>query len=786
MSGRLNRAVYCVSQVRLVGILLCSLLLCSLSARGESGIGNPEKGAGIYKNLCAECHGKNGGGVPDEHEEPLVGDKSVESLAEIIHRSMPEDASEKCEGQDAKDVARYVYDSFYSKKARARNNPAEIELSRLTVRQYRNAVADLVGSFVDGSKKRLGSKRGLKGSYHSTRRLSKKSFSFERVDPNIRFEFGQETPDPEDKKAEDFAIRWRGSVMVEETGKYEFIVKSENGFKLWVNSSDEPLIDGWVVSGGESRTRRETIRLLGGRAYPIRVDYFKYKDESASIDLRWKPPHKVEATIPQRQLIPRSVPSTLVVDRSFPPDDSSVGYPRGTSVSKAWIRATTFAAVEVASAVAKRLNEFADTKDSDPKRRQKIKAFCRRFVEKAFRRPLSETEERAIIDSQFKESEETETAVKRVVLMTLKSPRFLYLDREPFQTDSYDVASRLSFGIWDSLPDKALWRAAEQGQLSSPGTVALHARRMLRDRRAKSKLKAFFHHWLKLNQAHSLAKDDELFPKFDKELISDLRTSLDLFIDDILSGRKSNFRQLLLADEMYLNSRIAEFLGKDEGAPKEGFEKRSFDPKERAGVLTHPYLLAAFSYRDNTSPIHRGVFVTRQLLGRTLNPPPEAVEFKDSEFDPDLTMREKVAELTKADSCQNCHSVINPLGFSLEHYDAVGRFRNEDERKRLNAVSKYEGPDGNIETLTGARDLAEYIANDEQAQRGFIIQLFNWIVKQPVQAFGAGMLDELHAGFKKNDYDIRRLIVEIAKVSALRELKPGTSSESSQLAEATK
>ena len=217
--------------------------------------------------------------------------------------------------------------------------------------------------------------------------------------------------------------------------------------------------------------------------------------------------------------------------------------------------------------------------------------------------------------------------------------------------------------------------------------------------------------------------DPKLFPEFDQETIVEMRRSLDVFIDDVVWNESSDYRELLLADYLYLNAKLADFIG--EGTFKgSDFRKVHFDPKARAGVLTHPYLLARFAYHRTTSPIHRGVFVTRNVLGRSLKPPPEAVKFEESRFDPHLTMREKVTELTKSKACMNCHSMINPLGFSLERFDAVGRFRFEEKNRPIEIEASYEAPDGKRIVINGARDVAEHAATNREAQRGFIQHLF--------------------------------------------------------------
>ena len=203
--------------------------------------------------------------------------------------------------------------------------------------------------------------------------------------------------------------------------------------------------------------------------------------------------------------------------------------------------------------------------------------------------------------------------------------------------------------------------------------------------------------------------------------------------------------------------------------------KVTLDPKQRSGVVTHPYLLAEFSYQKSSSPIHRGVFLTRNIVGRALKPPPMAQMFKDADFAPNLTMREKVAELTRPQACQTCHSVINPLGFSLEHYDAVGRFRTRENGDRpIDAVSDYTTDEGRTVQLTGARDVAEFAAGSEQAQNAFIEQLFHQVVKQPMLAYGPDTMDRLRQSFVASEFNVQQLLVDIATLSALHGLEKPT------------
>ena len=194
----------------------------------------------------------------------------------------------------------------------------------------------------------------------------------------------------------------------------------------------------------------------------------------------------------------------------------------------------------------------------------------------------------------------------------------------------------------------------------------------------------------------------------------------------------------------------------------------SFDPKQRAGVVTHPYLLAAFASSKQTSPIHRGVFITRNIVGMNLKPPPMAIAFEDSKFDPHLTMREKITQLTKSNSCMGCHGTINPLGFSLENYDAIGRWRTQDNNKPVNAVTDFSTDEGEKVHLTGARDIVKFAAENPDGHRAFIHQLFQHTVKQAVNVYGPDTLEELRQSFIKSGCNIKLLLSEIGVVTAMR------------------
>lgn len=771
----------------------------SLSLTFVTSTAAEKTGREIYQELCVKCHGPNGEGVADKYDEPLFGERSVKSLTRLIDKTMPEDDPALCKGDDAAKVAEYVFNAFYSPQARAKTSPAKIDFVRLTARQYQNAVADLLGSFHE--QPALGSEHGLRASYYNSRSFNGDKKAFDRVDQVFSYFFVAGSPDTNKVSVEEFSIRWRGSLIAEETGDYEFCLKTENGARLYVNDDKTPLIDEWVSSGREVREHKEAIHLLGGRAYPIQIDFFKFKEKSASIAVLWRAPHKSLEALPARNLVPVSSPETLVVTTPFPADDGSAGYERGNTVSKAWEQATTHAAIEVAGKIVERLDSLTSSKPDAKDRRAKIEKFSEQFVDRAFRRPLTADEKNFFVSSHFEAVPEPEKAVKRVVLLALKSPRFLYPELPDGQIDDFDIASRLSFTLWDSIPDAPLLRGASEGKLHSEADIAGQSARMLQDGRAKAKLRDFFHHWLKMEEAEDMSKDPSAFPEFTRSILGDLRTSLDLFVEDVLWSDNADYRRLLLDDYIYMNRRIAEFYGADTSpffspvelrpgtyeteagidqeylrATRENtrvvddqkFVKVKFSPKERTGVLTHPYLLSTFAYYKSSSPIHRGVFLTRNILGRALKPPPMAIKFMDGKFDPGMTMRQKVTELTSPNNCQGCHTIINPLGFSLENFDGVGRLRAMDNGKAVDTVSDYTTPEGETVHLTGARDVAEYAAGSEEGPKAFVRQLFQQLVKQGPSAYGPETLQHLRTSFQASGFNVQKLVVEIARVAALQ------------------
>lgn len=737
-------------------------------------------GRRIYAEKCASCHGERGERTGTNEARPLAGELSLNQLAKYIEKSMPEDDPESCIGEEAQQVAEYIYDAFYSPIARMRNNPPRMETARLTVAQYRNSLADLAASFLWQGE--WDERRGLDGEYYNTnrrafRRLKGQYLKIERVDPNIDFDFGSGSADTNLIPPDQYCVHWYGGLLAPDTGVYDFIIKTPNAGRFWVNhkftdgaageyGGGDPLIDA-VVKTGDTDEYRQSIFLVGGRVYPIQVEFNKSTAEKVGrFQLMWKRPQGEDEVIPGRYLSPNRFNETIIVETPFPPDDRSAGYERGVSVSREWTDAMTFAAVEFADEVMAKIYEFAGlSEENSSEHETRLRKFCEQFVERAFRRPLTEEVRTQFVDQQFESANDPFVATKRVMLLTLRSPRFLFPGIDSRNFDDYRMAEWLALALWDSIPDEELRQAAAKGELKTRDQLMAQAERMVRDERARLKVKSFFQSWI--NDSHyQFSKSSSLFPDFNSSIAADLRTSLHLLVDDIFWSEKSSFYELLTTTDCYLNNRLAKFYDVDVEIGKD-FQRVPFEPANRSGILTHPYLLSGLAYHDSSSPIHRGVFLARSLVGRRLKPPPVAVDLEPADLHPDMTTRERVERQTSSPSCFGCHGIINPLGFPLESFDAVGRFRQMERGKVVNTHVVYVDHRGQEHPLNDARELAKFLADSRETHSAFVELLFQHVVKQPIQAFEPSLHAKLTDSFVDHELNMRQLLVTIAVDSAL-------------------
>jgi hypothetical protein len=308
----------------------------------------------------------------------------------------------------------------------------------------------------------------------------------------------------------------------------------------------------------------------------------------------------------------------------------------------------------------------------------------------------------------------------------------------------------------------------ERNQFSKKPHIEGQVRRMLDDPRSQAKLNDFFLHWLDMKNKELPSLSKKVFPDFSPALALDLRRSLLRWMENSIWEQMITWPQFLEMKNIEVNERIASFYGLSypDDANTTGFVEMNASYLNRQGLHTHPYLLASHSYPEESSPIHRGVFTARKILGRILRPPTEAVSFRNADFDPNWTMRQKVTELTKAANCMSCHDQINSTGFVLENFDATGRNRSEIAGVPLDLKVEYLDSEGIERTLNGSQDLLSHALESTKPAKSFVDELFKHLAKQPVQSYLAIDTTKLSEMLQNEQLSLRDLYSQLGFLGA--------------------
>ncbi len=410
--------------------------------------------------------------------------------------------------------------------------------------------------------------------------------------------------------------------------------------------------------------------------------------------------------------------------------------------------------------------------------------FIETFGKRAFRRPLTSEEEsnyQALFDKAMADPELAtfEVAIQLVIQAMLQSPQFLYRVEfgapDPVEADvvllnDWEMASRLSYLIWGSMPDDELFALAEGGKLQTKAALEAQARRMLEDPRAREAVRTFHEQWLGLGHLQSVSKDPVAYPNFSTDLIPLWREETAAFVENVVFDGEGTVEELLAADYTMMNADLAAFYGVTGPDAPTGseFVKVKVDPSERAGVLTQSSLLASHAKGDRSSPVLRGKFVREQLLCELLPLPPNNLVITPPPLDSSKTTREQFEEIGANPDCAGCHLLMNPIGFGFENFDAVGLYRTEQNDKPIDASGEIVGNEDVAGEFVGVAELAEKLAGSEDVRSCVAAQWFRFGYGRGDTQADICSMDSIQETFAASNGNIKELLVALTQTDAFR------------------
>ena len=329
--------------------------------------------------------------------------------------------------------------------------------------------------------------------------------------------------------------------------------------------------------------------------------------------------------------------------------------------------------------------------------------FIKTFGKRAFRRPLG-PEDIAGLTAVYKPGAAEggfASGIELVISTILQSPSFVYRVELGQKQGSiagavkltpYEVASRLSYFIWGTMPDQALFEAADAGKLGNAEGIAAQVERMMKDPRARSTLVAFNQRLFGTDIIDDASKDPMVYPQFNEELKASMKAEFRAFVEDALFDGDGRLETLLTSRTTFVDAALAALYGVP--APGgAGLQKVQLDGTQRAGLLTSVGLLTAHTLSDTSAPIIRGKFIRERLLCTELAEPPPGLEVMAPTPKPGSTTRQLLEQHATDPSCTACHDLMDPIGFGYGNFDGIGRWRTTEEGKAIDSSGRLSGTD---------------------------------------------------------------------------------------------
>ncbi|HVE41634.1 MAG TPA: DUF1592 domain-containing protein [Planctomycetota bacterium] len=387
---------------------------------------------------------------------------------------------------------------------------------------------------------------------------------------------------------------------------------------------------------------------------------------------------------------------------------------------------------------------------------------------RAFRRPPQSDEIERLLKlydvGEKQEGGDFEKAMKLPIRGLLISPHFLFRveseqGADTYPLGAYEVASRISYFLWSSMPDDELLDAAKSGKLLDPKALEAHTRRMIEDPKSLSLAENFAPQWLQIRRLEDMRFDSAKFPGMDAQLKKDMIQEAVLFFHEVMT---QDFTILVFVDVnfTFLNDRLARHYGLP--APGgSGFQKVKLTDPRRGGVVTMGAVLAATSDPDRTSLVKRGKWVLETIMASPPPPPiPDAANLKDDPEALKLPLRQRMEKHRTDPNCASCHKRMDPIGFALENYDAIGVWRDQDQGKTIDTAAEF--PDGS--KVNGVLELKKMLWNKKsEFVEGFTEKMLTFALGRGVEYYDGAVVKTIADACAKNDYSMTTLMVEIVK-----------------------
>ena len=710
----------------------------------------------MLQKHCIECHSDSDA----EAGLSLAGYETLDDLLNsrkkfkkvlnrVAAREMPPEDSDPIANDDHKVLMEWL-DTLQNSVDCSIVNPGRVTIRRLNRNEYRNTIRDLVGVDYHPADSFPGDDVGY-GFDNIADVLSLPPILMEKYLDAAEEITNQIIVDPESPSFRktipglEFKSRQAGHegmfvvLATESTVQRGIEIEKEGEYEVIVRAAGTPAKDEWPkMAFGINDKRLKTWRVDSQRDEP--------GDYSFKTRLRAR-----EQTLEVSFLNDEYIPN--VADRNLYVSQVEIRGPVGL---------TSFQ---------KKILGYQNSKDRDDLSEEELRKITRsalnRFASRAYRRKAYSNEIDKLVrfyEMQVKEGESHEVALKHTLQAVLVSPFFLYKVERPTKpgqvrtlTD-FELATSLSYFLWNSMPDEELLGVAGQRKLTNIKSYRNQVLRMMEDPKAEALVESFAAQWLQLGHLEHVRPDPDLFPGVSEELRRDMATETKMLVADLIKRDASIF-SLLDSEYSFINKRLAEHYGIDKFR-SEGFRRTDMAKYGRKGLMTHASILTLTSNPNRTSPVKRGKWIMENLLGEEPPPPdPEAMQLED-QAELTGTIRQRMEQHRANPNCAICHLVMDELGFALENYDAVGKWRDKDGSNEIDAMGEL--PDGTI--FEGPDELQATLKSKmrDQFVRCLAEKMLIYALGRGLEYFDECALDKIIAQVKQDDYRFSSLIMAVA------------------------